>query len=185
MKRLHHTCSFLLLIALLALGLGVHNASARDLPSFEARTLDGKTFRFDDLIGEKVIVIDFWATYCIQCRPMLDALDELHKEYNEQGLEVVIISVDSPKNVGKIRPYFRSRGYPFTVVLDTDSQIARVLKPVPGLPYTLVVDKQGDIVYKHEGYKKGEEKLLKEKIVAAFEEASTEDQAPADESEAG
>ena len=86
--------------------------------------------------------------------------------------------MDSPQNVGKIRPYFRSRGYPFTVLLDTDSEIARVLKPVPGLPYTLVVNKKGEIVYTHEGYKKGEEKVIEEKILECFK-------APAEDAAAG
>jgi alkylated DNA nucleotide flippase Atl1 len=73
--------------------------------------------------------------------------------------------------VGKIKPYFKSRGYPFTVILDTDSQISRVLKPGKGLPSTIVVNKNGDIVLRHEGYKKGEEKLLEEKILSCIAEA--------------
>jgi peroxiredoxin len=140
-------------------------AGARDLPRFEAKTVDGETYKFADVLGQKVIVIDFWATYCIQCRPQLDALDKLYKQYRDRDLEVVVISVDTPQNVGKIKPYFKSRDYSFPVLLDTDSQIARVIKPTIGLPYTLLVDRQGAIVYEHEGFKKGEEKTLEALIV--------------------
>ena len=155
----------LILLAVWPAALGF----SADLPPFEAKTIDGETFRFADLIGEKVVVFDFWATYCIHCRPQLDALEKLYQKYKERDFEVVIISVDTPQNIGKIKPYFRSRGYSFPVVLDTDSQIARVLKPVNGLPYTLLVNLEGEIVFQHEGYKKGEEKVLEEKIVACLE----------------
>jgi peroxiredoxin len=145
-----------------------------ELPKFKAPTVDGQEFKFEDIVGQKVIVIDFWATYCIQCRPMLDQLEVLYKKYQDKGLQVVIVSVDTPQNVSKIKPYFRSREYTFPVILDTDSQIARVLKPSRGLPYTLIVNKKGEIVYKHEGYKKGEEKALEEKILSCIEEQAKE-----------
>lgn len=150
------------------------SAQARNVPMFEATTMDGDDFRFADIVGKKVIVIDFWATYCIQCRPQLDALAKLYAKYKDEGLEVLIVSVDSPQNTGKIKPFFRSRGYEFPVLLDTDSQIARVLKPRPGLPYTVLIDRGGNIVYQHEGYKKGEEVTLEEKIKKCIEPPSDE-----------
>jgi cytochrome c biogenesis protein CcmG/thiol:disulfide interchange protein DsbE len=159
-------CVLLVVFASLAL--------ASELPKFKAPTVDGQEFKFGDILGQKVIVIDFWATYCIQCRPQLDQLQILYKKYRDKGLEVVIVSVDTPQNVSKIKPYFKSREYTFPVILDTDSQIARVLKTSRGLPYTLVVNKKGEIVYQHEGYKKGEEKTLEEKILACMEEPGQE-----------
>ena len=125
----------------------------------------------------KVVLIDFWATYCTHRRPQLDQLEKLYQKYKEKDFQVLIISVDSPQNVGKIKPYFKSRGYTFPVVLDTDSQISRVLKKYKGLPYTILVDKEGKIVYSHKGYKKGEEKLLEKKILACMMEVETEESA--------
>jgi len=144
-------------------------ASAGDLPKFEATTVDGESFKFADIIGKKVIVIDFWATYCIQCRPWMDNLERLHKQYRDKGVVVVAVSVDSPQNVSKIKPFVQTRQYTMPIVLDTDTAISRVLKPVPGLPFTLLINRAGEIVYQHEGYKKGEEKTLEEKIVALLE----------------
>jgi peroxiredoxin len=163
-------CLFLILFATALFSYG------QDLPMFEAKTVDGDVIKFADLVGKKVILIDFWATYCIQCRPQLDKLDELYEKYKKDDFEVLIISVDTPQNVGKIKPYFKSRGYSFPVLLDTDSQISRVLKKYKGLPYTILVDKDGKIVYTHKGYKKGEEKLLEKKILACLKKAESEDE---------
>jgi peroxiredoxin len=146
-----------------------------DLPKFVVEDVDGDQFRFEDLIGKKVIVIDFWATYCIQCKPQLDVLEKLYKKYKEKDVEVIIVSVDTPQNRSKVKPYFKARKYSFTVVLDTDSQISRAIKHSKGLPYTVIVDKEGKIVFKHKGYKKGEEKLLEEKILGCLEKTDEDE----------
>jgi cytochrome c biogenesis protein CcmG, thiol:disulfide interchange protein DsbE len=74
------------------------------------------------------------------------------------------ISTDNEKSVSKVKPLIKSKGYEFPVLLDTNSETARIYYANP-IPYTVLLDKNGNIVYTHRGYTKGDEIQLKEKLI--------------------
>ncbi len=133
-------------------------------PKFSLKTVDGKTFNLEEHIGKQVIVVDFWATWCGPCVKALKKMDEMKKEFPD--VMVLAVSVDDSKTVSQVGPYVKNRGWNFTVLMDTDSNVCKMYNPSGSVPYTVVIDKKGEIVYNHSGYVPGDEVALKAKLEA-------------------
>lgn len=151
----------LIIIVLLTMVL-VFNGFGDSVPDFSLKKMDGSTFKLSDHLGKKIILIDFWATWCKPCKKLLKKLDKINKDYNNT-VEVVTISTDDSSAFSRVESYIKGKRYSFTVLLDPDSGVSRILNPSRVLPFTLMIDKKGDIVYTHTGYMPGYEKeLIKE-----------------------
>ena len=109
-------------------------------------------------------VIDFWASWCKPCLKAIPKLEALHQKYKEQGVALLSINVDGPRSIAKVRPLVKSLGISSTILMDTDKQIADDLD-VYQIPTLLVVSDDNKIVYRHEGYAKGEEKEIEHVLV--------------------
>jgi peroxiredoxin len=133
------------------------------VPDFSLKNLDGSTFRFSDVVGKKVIIIDFWATWCKPCKKFMKKLNRIYLDYKE-NIEVLAISVDDANAFTNVETYIKSKKYSFTVLLDPDSTVARVFNPSRRIPYTMIIDKNGKIVYSNTGYMPGYEKVIIKKI---------------------
>ena len=81
----------------------------------------------------------------------------------EKGFNMVAISTDTEKSVSKVKPFVKSKDYPFTVLLDTNSEVARKYY-ANAMPYSVILDSKGNIVYSHLGYKKGDELQVRKKL---------------------
>ena len=111
-------------------------------PHFSGRTLDARQLSVTDLRG-KVIVLNFWASWCHECRPEMPVLEQLHREFAPRGL--AIIGVNAREEAAAIRPYARVLGLTFPLILDPDGKI-NTLYGVVGLPATFVVGRDGRAV---------------------------------------
>ena len=135
----------------------------RRAPEFTLDDLEGDRVALQDLMGDGPVVISFWATWC---RPCLEELGELQKiivEYEGRGVTMLAISTDSQKSVAKVKPLVASKGYAFRVLLDTNSDVAR-LYYAQNIPYTVIINSAGVIVYTRMGYRKGDEVDVRETI---------------------
>ncbi|MCP5051025.1 MAG: TlpA family protein disulfide reductase [bacterium] len=137
--------------------------SAKSVPDFSLKQLDGSAYKFSDHVGKKVILIDFWATWCKPCKKFLKKLNAIYKERKDQ-VEVLAISTDDSSSLARVESYVKSKQFVFTVLLDPDSQVARVFNPSQQLPFTIIIDKKGNIVYSHTGYLPGYEKVIAKKL---------------------
>jgi thiol-disulfide isomerase/thioredoxin len=108
------------------------------LPDFQATTLDGKPLSKADLAG-RVVLVEFWATWCPPCRGTLGWLGELQKRYGDK-LAVVAISVESQEE--KVRKLVEELGLPLTWVQGTP-EIARSFGDVSAVPTLLLFDRSG------------------------------------------
>ncbi|MGB5872502.1 MAG: TlpA disulfide reductase family protein [Bacteroidota bacterium] len=157
---------FLVVFAALILMLGVQTApaqSGREAPDFTLEDLDGDWVSLQDVVGDGPVLISFWATWCRPCLEELRELQILFEEYEPRGLMMLAISTDSERSIAKVKPLVRSKGYTFRVLLDTNSDVAR-LYYAQNIPYTVIIDSAGSIVYTHMGYRKGDELEVKEVI---------------------
>ena len=135
------------------------------IPAVTLKDLNGKTVRTDTLSnGGKPMIIDFFATWCKPCNRELSAISEVYDEWQaETGVKLIAISIDQTHNINKVKPLVDQLGWPYEVLLDPNSDFKRALG-VQLIPYTLVIDGQGRIVSKHQGYTDGEEEKLIEEI---------------------
>lgn len=147
------------------LALGTAFTANAQLPSVTLKSIDGKTVKTDTLSNNgKPFIIDFFATWCKPCNRELDAIAEVYDDWKaETGVKVIAVSIDQAQNINKVKPLVDGKGWEYEVLLDPNSDFKRALG-VQMIPYTLIVDGKGNIVYKHNGYTDGAEQELIDKV---------------------
>lgn len=150
------------LALLLAASAGVA-ADSKQAPDFTLRNLDGKKVSLDDLTGEGPVLISLWALWCRPCLEEMPHIQALHDKYKDRGLTVVAISEDSPRSQSRVKSFVKNKKYSFLVLRDPNGELTRKFK-TRLIPFTAILDSEGQIVHSRTGYRKGQEKEL-EKIV--------------------
>jgi len=125
--------------------------------------VDGGTVSLNDVKGEKLTVLDFWATWCKPCMKFIPKLVELHAEFKDKGVQFIGIDEDSPRNISKVKPLAHSIGITYPVLLDTDQALMTDLL-VGSLPTLIIFDNTGKVLFTHEGYSHGDEDKIREEI---------------------
>lgn len=138
------------------------------ITDFALKDIDGRTVVLSDYLGTRVILISFWATWCEPCKKEMVQLQELYDAHREAGLQVLSISMDEPETQGDVRPYIKQRGYTFPVLLDTETQVTNQLNPKRSAPFTMIIDRDQEIVFEHETYVPGDEKALEAAVLQAL-----------------
>jgi thiol-disulfide isomerase/thioredoxin len=149
--------STLIFLTILATGLSFLAVATRaaesvalsTAPAWELKDIDGKLVRSSDFAG-KVVILDFWATWCPPCKAEIPGFIELQKEYGEKGLVVVGVSLDE-EGPAVVKPFMQQFGVNYPIVMG-DQKIAQDFGGVRVIPTTFVIDKSGNIVAKHVGY---------------------------------
>jgi len=111
-------------------------------PQFRGPTLDAGPLSLAELRG-KVVLVNFWASWCLECRPEMPVLERLHREFTPRGLAVV--GVNAREHTSAVGRYARELGLTFPLVLDPGGKI-NTLYGVIGLPTTFVVARDGRAV---------------------------------------
>lgn len=142
----------------LALGAALLMPLSAQGATFTCRRLDGGTFRSADVVGKKILVVDFWATWCAPCLKTLKHLQALQD--SRPDLQVLAVSIDDAATRAKVGQYIQGKGYTFTVLLDPESALLRTFQPSMDVPFTFVLDRQGRVAYSHSGYVPGDEQAL-------------------------
>jgi cytochrome c biogenesis protein CcmG, thiol:disulfide interchange protein DsbE len=108
-------------------------------PALVVTELGGQTFDLSKLRG-KVVLVNYWATWCAPCKKEMPILNSFYRRYHEQGLEMIGISADRPKDFPKMRSISATLAYP-TSTLDRISDNG--FGPPEGFPLTYVIDREG------------------------------------------
>ena len=141
---------------------------------FTLKDLEGKNIRLSDFIGTHVILIDFWATWCIPCVKELPHFQKFQENYEKEGLKIFAITVDGPESVAMVRPFMERYKYTFPVLLDIESRVIALYNPRVIMPYTVLIDRQGQVRSVHQGYSPGDEIKIEEELKQLLEEERTE-----------
>lgn len=153
---------FLISLLLCLLGLGTAMAQ---LPSVPLKTTQGKILDSNSLGNEgKPFVISFFATWCKPCLRELSAIAEEYDEWREEtGVKLIAVSIDEAQNEHKVKPLADQHGWDYEVLLDPNSNFLRALGGKM-VPFVVVCNAQGKIVYRHSGYTEGGEADILEAV---------------------
>ncbi len=132
------------------------------LPDFRLRTIDGERFVLSEHVGRDVIVLSFWATWCLPCLAELPHLSELYERRRSEGLTVVAVSMDEPSTQAEVAPTARRLGLKMPVVVDEEQRAVRLYNKNRDAPMTVVIDRDGIIKKAQAGFQPGDEERLEE-----------------------
>jgi len=135
------------------------------IPNINLKLLNGKKTTVYKLLESGPLLMDFWATWCKPCKQVMKYLNEYHNEFNDQGFQVLMVNQDTPRSLGKVKAYVNSKNYDFLVSIDPNQQIAKKLNGQI-MPNLILINTDGTIRWRHQGYMPGEEKEIKEQIEA-------------------
>ncbi|HET9831591.1 MAG TPA: TlpA disulfide reductase family protein [Vicinamibacterales bacterium] len=117
--------------------------------NFSFKDITGKKVSLSDFKG-KVILLDFWATWCVPCKQEIPGFIELQKKYGGRGLQIVGISVDDSLNLAKQYATQMQMNYPI-LLAEGKEDILKAYDPIPSIPVSIIIDRGGRIVSRHLG----------------------------------
>ncbi|NQT22010.1 MAG: TlpA family protein disulfide reductase [Candidatus Omnitrophica bacterium] len=137
---------------LLLFGLGCGNTYSGNTPfgkavDFQLEDINGKAIKLSDYSG-KVIILNFFGTWCPPCRAEMPAFNEISKEY-KNDVEVIAISVGGDPTP-KVKSFAEKHNLTFTVAVD-DGKVSRLYGPIRAIPVTVIIDKDFNIAKKYIG----------------------------------
>jgi thiol-disulfide isomerase/thioredoxin len=141
-------------------------ASASLAPSFSLPSRAGDTVSLDQLKG-KVVMLNFWASWCGPCRQEMPLLDQMHKRYSSLGFTLIGVNVEA--NTKDAERWLKDTPVSFPVLFDRDSKVSK-LYDVSAMPSTVFIDRKGNLRYLHRGYKAGDESEYLNQIRALLKE---------------
>jgi cytochrome c biogenesis protein CcmG/thiol:disulfide interchange protein DsbE len=158
------------LIILITVLLGASNFSFAQTYNFELPDLQGSSVQLSSLLEKGPVFISFWALWCVPCKEEMRVFNGIYNKYKDSGFVYLAINQDNTKSTSKVKAYIESKGYDFPVLLDPE---LRIFETYGGqsLPFSLLLDKKGDIQKTYTGYLPGDEEKLEADIVKVIRES--------------
>ena len=129
-------------------------------PEIGLRDTQGNPVRLSQLRG-KVVLVDFWASWCEPCKEEIPVLNRLHREYGDYGLVIVGVNIDNDE--GNMRRFLRRTPIDFRVVHDGNHRVADRYSP-PRMPSSFLIDQRGVVRYVHEGFRAADARVIERKV---------------------
>jgi peroxiredoxin len=154
------TAVFITAGLLIMLLLGVTSSTTagqsgiRPAPDFKLKSLEGEDLVLSELKG-RVVVVNFWATWCGPCRVEIPHLKSLYEKYNSEGLEIIGISLDRGGE-RVVKPYVEKHEIKYPITMG-NMEVVSKYGGIEGVPTTFIIDREGNIRYKWVGYRKKED----------------------------
>jgi peroxiredoxin len=143
-------------------------AKTKKIADFSLETVDGKTVSLSDYVGENVIMLDFWATWCEPCLAAMPHLNQIYRKHKDDGFVLLSISMDGPDTVAEVRSYSQRHNLDFPVLLDEESRAVSLYNPKRSAPFSVLIAKDGTILHKRDGYQPGDEVAIEAEVVEAL-----------------
>ena len=163
-RPVHRACALrIAACAVLAVVAGTASsalAPATTAPDFALRAMSGPNLRLKEQRG-RVVMVNFWATWCAPCRQEMPHLSRLYDKYRGAGFMLFGVNVDEDKD--KAAEVVAKLGVTFPILLDTEKTVSK-LYDVSTMPSTMIIDRDGKVRYVHRGYLAGYENDYEKQI---------------------
>ena len=139
----------------------------KQVPDVTVKTLKKEEVSILDAIAEKeYTVLSFWATWCSPCKRELNTIAENYEDWQKDyNMQLIAVTIDDQRMLSKVPGIVSTNWWDYLVLADENSALRNGLN-VTSIPRTMLVDKEGNILYDHNGYKPGDEIELEEKLKA-------------------
>ncbi len=127
---------------------------------FTLKSLSGKNIKLSEYAGN-VVLLNFWASWCAPCRLEMPLLNDLHNKYEKLGF--VVLGVNVEEQTGPARSYIADRPVDFPILFDDRNEVSKKYNVV-AMPTTVMIDRNGNMRYLHQGYQPGDEKKYQKMI---------------------
>lgn len=141
-----------------------------DRPSFELTTLDGESQSLKELRGT-VVLVEFWATWCVPCQRSLPFYAEMEDRYGEQGFKVLAINIDRRQK--EVEAFIERHKLSLTILFDNRQRVFRDFSP-PTMPTAYLIDRSGEVREIYPGFREAERSKVEEDIRLLIDELNDE-----------
>jgi peroxiredoxin len=138
-------------------------SQSKSVPDFKLETITGERVTLYELLKSGPVYINFWAMWCVPCRTELKAIQQIYDQFRDKGVSVVTINIDSPRSNSKVKSFISGQKYTFPVLLDPNQEVFKKLNG-NSLPYSLLIDRDGNIRKVRNSYLPGDEKEITKDI---------------------
>ena len=149
-----------------ATSLASSGLTGQQAPDFALKSASGENLRLSEYRGD-VVMINFWATWCGPCRQEMPLLDELYSRYERVGFNLLGVNIDDDSS--RAMDMVRELGVSFPVLFDNRKEVSRMYD-VDAMPVTVLVDREGNVRFVHQGYKPGYEEKYLDQVRALLRE---------------
>ncbi|MEO0081870.1 MAG: TlpA disulfide reductase family protein [candidate division WOR-3 bacterium] len=160
-------------LVFLAAGPTEKEKEYEEAPSFTLKDVTGKAVTLESLLVKGPVYMECWDLPCVNCIAELDALVPVYDSLKDRGLQIVALSVDKPADEARVKAFVKTKKWPYICLLDQQQEV----KSAYGIiikPTAYLINTEGKIVYTHIGYKKGDEKRIKEEFLKWLPEKPVE-----------
>ena len=166
MMKIRKILAGLALALFAATSLASSGLAGRPAPDFALKSSTGENLRLSEYRGD-VVMINFWATWCGPCRQEMPLLDELYGRYQRVGFNLLGVNIDDDSS--RAMDMVRELGVSFPVLFDNRKEVSRMYD-VDAMPVTVLVDREGNVRFVHQGYKPGYEEKYLDQVRALLRE---------------
>ncbi|MEE8308266.1 MAG: TlpA disulfide reductase family protein [Gammaproteobacteria bacterium] len=156
----------LLSLPLFAVGSNAADLAGSEAPDFVLKSMSGENIRLSEYRGE-VVLINFWTSWCGDCRESMPALNDLYERYREVGFQVLSVNMDRKREDAS--EMATSLGMRHPVLFDSGRKVSKEYE-VDSLPVMLLVDREGVVRHVNEGYRRGREVIYLRQLRALLRE---------------
>lgn len=143
--------------------LGGASLSSQQLENFYLENQDKEEVSLEEVAGDKITIIDFWATWCKPCTKAMPKLNDIYNTYKDQGVNMVGISCDGPRSIGKVDMLANSMDIDYTILKDINCEVMKSMD-YQAFPTLIIIDENQEVVWFHEGFVSGDEIKIEEAI---------------------
>jgi peroxiredoxin len=139
--------------------------SSREKPliNFTLETLEGERVSLHRYLEDGPVYISFWALWCQPCLQKMRMLLPAHENFEKMGATILLINIDDPNSIARVRAFVRSQNVSFPVLLDPSERVFEMFNG-RAIPYSVLLDSTGRIVKTQTGYIPGDEKKIEDEI---------------------